>query len=37
MAAYVIPSVEVVDSEPYEEYRRRVRATLEPFGRCLLV
>jgi uncharacterized protein (DUF1330 family) len=37
MAAYVIPGVEVVDSEPYEEYRRRIRATLEPFGGRLLV
>jgi uncharacterized protein (DUF1330 family) len=32
MAAYVIVDVEVVEPEPYEEYRRRVPATLERYG-----
>jgi uncharacterized protein (DUF1330 family) len=32
MAAYVIVDVEVTEPEPYEEYRRRVPATLERYG-----
>jgi uncharacterized protein (DUF1330 family) len=38
VAAYVMTDVEVLDQEPYEEYRRRFPATLEPFdGRLLFV
>jgi uncharacterized protein (DUF1330 family) len=32
MAVYVIASVDVVDSEGYEEYRRRVPATIAQHG-----
>ncbi len=32
MAAYLIVDVEVTDPVGYEEYRRRVPATLEPYG-----
>jgi uncharacterized protein (DUF1330 family) len=32
MAVYVIASVDVVDSEGYEEYRRRVPATIAQYG-----
>ena len=32
MAVYVIASVDVVDSEGYEEYRRRVPSTIEAYG-----
>lgn len=32
MAAYVIVDVEVLDPEPYDEYRRGVPATLERYG-----
>jgi uncharacterized protein (DUF1330 family) len=32
MAAYVIVDVEVTDPQAYEEYRRQVPPTLEPFG-----
>ena len=37
MAAYVIADVEVGDPEPYEEYRRRFRATIEPYGGRVVV
>ena len=32
MPAYVIAEIEVTDPETYDEYRRRVPATLEPYG-----
>ena len=32
MAAYIIVDVEVTNQEAYEEYRRQVPATLEPYG-----
>ena len=32
MAAYIIADVEVTNPTEYAEYRRRVPATLEPFG-----
>lgn len=37
MAAYVIVDVEVLEPEPYEEYRRRVPATLAPYGGRFIV
>ena len=37
MAAYVIVDVEVRDPGAYEEYRRRVPATLEPYGGRFIV
>jgi uncharacterized protein (DUF1330 family) len=37
MAAYVIVDVAVVEPEPYEEYRRRVPATLERYGGKFIV
>ncbi len=37
MPAYVIADVEVEDPETYEEYKRLVPATLEPFGGRFLV
>lgn len=37
MAAYAIADVAVKDPGPYEEYRRQVLATLEPFGGKFLV
>ncbi len=37
MPAYVIVEVEITDLEAYEEYRRRVPATLEAFGGRFLV
>jgi uncharacterized protein (DUF1330 family) len=30
--AYVIAEIEVTDPEAYDEYRRQVPATLEPYG-----
>jgi uncharacterized protein (DUF1330 family) len=32
MPAYVIADVEVLDPEPYEEYRRGVPTSLQPYG-----
>ncbi|MCW5699532.1 MAG: DUF1330 domain-containing protein [Rhodospirillales bacterium] len=32
MAAYVIADIKIQDSGPYEEYRKRVPATIEKFG-----
>ena len=32
MAAYVIVDVEVANQDAYEEYRRQVPATLQPYG-----
>ncbi len=32
MAAYVIVDVDVANQDAYEEYRRQVPATLEPYG-----
>lgn len=37
MAAYVIVDVEIIEAESYEAYRRRVPATLEPYGGRFLV
>ena len=37
MAGYVIVEVEVIDPEPYEEYRARVPATLERYDGRFLV
>ncbi len=37
MTAYLIADVEVVDAEPYAEYRRRFDAILERYGGRILV
>ncbi|HXV08554.1 MAG TPA: DUF1330 domain-containing protein [Burkholderiales bacterium] len=37
MAAYVIAEVEVTDPAAYEEYRKRVPATIEQYGGKYLV
>jgi len=37
MAAYVIAEIEVTDAAGYEEYRRRVPATVEKYGGRYLV
>ena len=37
MAGYVIADVEVLDAEEYEEYRKLVPATLEPYGGRFIV
>jgi len=37
MAAYVIAEVEVTDAAAYEEYRKRVPATIEQYGGKYLV
>ena len=37
MAAYVIAQVEVTDPSVFEQYRREVPATLEPFGGRFIV
>jgi uncharacterized protein (DUF1330 family) len=37
MAAYVIVDVEVLNPEPYEEYRKQVPATLQPYGGRFIV
>jgi uncharacterized protein (DUF1330 family) len=37
MAAYVIAEIEVTDAAGYEEYRRRVPATVEQYGGRFLV
>ncbi len=37
MAAYVIVDVEVRDAEPYEEYRRRVQATVDRYDGRFIV
>jgi uncharacterized protein (DUF1330 family) len=37
MAAYVIATIEVTEPEGYEEYRRRVPATIEKYGGRYLV
>ena len=37
MAAYVIADVDITDPEPYEEYQRRVLATVEAYGGRFLI
>ena len=37
MAAYVIAEIEVTDAAAYEEYRKRVPATIEQYGGKYLV
>jgi len=37
MAAYVIAEVEVTDSSAYDEYRKKVPATVEQYGGKFLV
>ena len=37
MAAYVIADVDITDPEPYQEYRRRVLATVEAHGGRFLI
>ncbi len=37
MAAYVIAEIEVIDPAPYEEYRKRVLATIQKHGGRFLV
>ena len=37
MAAYLIADIDVQDPEAFNEYRRQVPATLEPFGGVYIV
>ena len=37
MAAYLIADIEVQDAEAFDEYRKQVPATLEPFGGTYIV
>jgi uncharacterized protein (DUF1330 family) len=37
MAAYLIADIEVQDAEAFDEYRKLVPATLEPFGGMYIV
>lgn len=37
MAAYLIADIEVHDAAAFEEYRKQVPATLEPFGGTYIV
>ena len=37
MAAYVIADVDITDPEPYQEYQRRVLATVEAYGGRFLI
>jgi uncharacterized protein (DUF1330 family) len=37
VAAYIIASIEVTDPELYDEYRRQVLATVEPYGGRFIV